>query len=526
MRRRACPILLTLLLGLCACDGAPPAAGHHRRSDAGDAAASETASDTAADAQAPLPRRAAPDDPLALSELRLDHGLMRDAWGRTVILRGVNARVNGLFDVTFDDGRTPVQSIPEFDETDFERMRKWGFNVLRLPVNWSGIEPARDQRDDAYLQRLDQMVDWCGRYQVYCLIDFHQDAYSKEIGEDGVPLWAIIPPPDQLLEGPLEGDELQRRRTSTQVREAFVSFWKNKQGIQDAFIDTFATVAARYRGRHAVVGFEVLNEPAFMAQLQQLWDFYHAAIDASRSRGVEKPLFVEPNSLRNLFNQARMPGEPFEDPQLVYAPHIYTTVFSSPMDNFGSGDIDDLSPSVDAAREEGRHLSTTDAGLFVGEYGIDPRAENSALFIRDELDLQERTLAIGSTFWLWEELGSGRWGITKDDDGAPRPARLQALSRPYPRRVAGVLQSLHYDVEQATLRFSYLAADADGIVTAPNVVYLAPTRHLDPDALTITCDGQPLEAGEVRFDGVSGTVSFVCPLPPSPGETPIDVVVE
>ncbi len=40
-----------------------------------------------------------------------------DSEGRDVLLHGVNARVEGLFDVTFTDGRLPLQTIPVFTQT-------------------------------------------------------------------------------------------------------------------------------------------------------------------------------------------------------------------------------------------------------------------------------------------------------------------------------------------------------------------------------------------------------------------------
>src|SRR5439155_5840851 len=41
---------------------------------------------------------------------------------REVTLRGVNARVEGIFDVTFDDGRLPLEAIPVFDDGDAATM--------------------------------------------------------------------------------------------------------------------------------------------------------------------------------------------------------------------------------------------------------------------------------------------------------------------------------------------------------------------------------------------------------------------
>ena len=70
---------------------------------------------------------------------------------------------------------------------------------------------------------------------MWCLVDLHQDAYSKEIGEDGAPLWAIMPPPTELLEGPL--NDLEERRISQQVLDAFSTFFGNRDGIQDAFVE-------------------------------------------------------------------------------------------------------------------------------------------------------------------------------------------------------------------------------------------------------------------------------------------------
>ncbi len=62
--------------------------------------------------------------------------------GRVVFLRGVNARVEGLFDVGFDDGRETLEPIPPFGPSDANRLRALGFNVLRLPINWSALEPT------------------------------------------------------------------------------------------------------------------------------------------------------------------------------------------------------------------------------------------------------------------------------------------------------------------------------------------------------------------------------------------------
>ena len=79
------------------------------------------------------------------------------------------------------------------------------------------------------------------------MIDLHQDAYSKEIGEDGAPLWAIQPPPTMLLAGPAHRSRRApdcRSRSTT----AFATFFDagDPAGLQAAFVDALEHVATRF----------------------------------------------------------------------------------------------------------------------------------------------------------------------------------------------------------------------------------------------------------------------------------------
>src|SRR5262245_31435045 len=161
--------------------------------------------------------------------LQVADGRLVDHRGREVTLRGVNARAEGVFDVTFDDGRLPLEAIPRFDAGDAERMAALGFDFLRLPINWSALEPERGRYAKAYLDRISDVVAVCARHDILVLLDFHQDAFSKEIGQDGAPRWVLDlllgPNGYPYVGGPLE--DLDARRLAPHTIEAFRRFDAN-----------------------------------------------------------------------------------------------------------------------------------------------------------------------------------------------------------------------------------------------------------------------------------------------------------
>ncbi|MFO0616392.1 MAG: cellulase family glycosylhydrolase [Polyangiaceae bacterium] len=361
-------------------------------------------------------------------------GQLVDAKGRVVILRGVNARVEGIFDVTFDDGRTALEPIPPIDATDFEAMKRWGFDALRLPINWSALEPTETGGfDEAYLDRVEGVVDLADAADVVVLLDLHEDAYSKEIGEDGAPLWAIRPPPPMLLEGPLE--DLAARRLSGPVLDAFETFFgPSADGayLRERFAAAAEHVAQRFAHHPAVMGVEIFNEPlADDAGIARLNDAAYARVHAA---APDKLYLFEPPATRNLIDTATI-GTASIGPLSVYAPHVYTYAFAA-----DAGAIpltkDDLARSNLRAREE---ASGWHAPLVITEWGFDPKLPNAPDYFRFEQEAQDEAMA-SSFFWVWKESSQGAWGCFDHDDvgGAfsERAATRAALAHVRPSRVA------------------------------------------------------------------------------------------
>ena len=505
--RRALPLAL-LAASLLACgDDSEPDSGAADAA-APDASAPDAGVDGGAGEERWVPPPGdAPAGPLAPFSTRCQHFV--DDAGRVAILRGVNARVEGVFDVTFDDGRAPLEPIPAFTAADATRMRELGFDLLRLPINWSAVEPEDTEPptyDDAYLARVQEVVDLCRAAGVYVILDFHQDAYSKHIGEDGAPLWAIEPPPEMLLEGPL--DDLEERRTSGQVLAAFETFFGDAEPgptLRARFAAMAAHVAEAFAGDEAVFGYETFNEP--IGDFDQVARLNVLVAEAMREADPAHPILFEPPVLqRNLTDRSGLPEAPFPVSGGVYAPHIYTLAF------FGS---DAQRESFTRASLRRGHLSAAQEALawgtplLVGEWGWDPDGIRADDYYRLQQDLHDE-FGASTALWLWKERSQGRWGLFEYDDASEtwseRPEMIARVTRPRPERIAGWPETWRWDDEAGELSLRYAG---DAAVTAPTVLYLP---ELPEGRWSVRCDGAPVE---VSREPATGRVEVPCGGPGS-----------
>jgi endoglycosylceramidase len=416
----------------------------------------------------------------------------------------VNARVDGIFDVSFDDGRIALQPIPPFGEDDCRFLAEtMGMNLLRLPVNWSGIEPKkRGEYDPDYIERIRKVIQFCYKVGVYTLVDLHQDAYSKEIGEDGAPLWAIIPPPEKLLEGPLT--DLAQRRVSKAVLDAFASFFDNKDGIQDAYADMAAYLANALKHEPGMIGLEIMNEPVALDSERKLDAFHQKIGEAVRKVAPDLTLFFEPNSIRNLLDKANV-RTPFPLVNAVYSPHIYTEVFQN---NWASENEEAIRKSVLAAQSEAKIHNTP---IFIGEFGNDTKLARGKRWIEVALDSFDQIRASWA-YWLYEEWSQDSWGFyDKAQDntrGALREDVIMLLSRPFPARLAGQLENIQWHSSTRTLSVQLSnSTDLPHQFTVPARIY--------PNGLKISCDGRNIDTkpktGRVNFRCKSNNIKIMPP---------------
>ena len=437
-----------------------------------------------------------------------------DANNRIVLLRGVN--LNGIRD-DYVDSATPLQTPYPIDpgayangacpargagvptipicELDAAQLQSFGYDSVRLPVSWSLLEPQPGQIDQTYIERIAQIVAWFKQAGIYTVIDMHQDAWSKYVFTAP---GAICPPPFTAVSGAHEADGAPQwasnhltpvcalagiREIDPAVEEDFSRFWANLPapdgtGLQDHFAKVVVALVSRFHNEPAVAGYELFNEPLpgllvvpELVDLTSTFPFYAKVIKSvlAAQPDFTQLFFVEPDALRNITDQRSefTPWSLFSDyPNVVYAPHVYTHVFTL------DAELASLIPSAILAPlfplSSGYANAVGDAKalglpLWVGEFGNGVSDDDTIL--RGHYQLEDQ-YTIGSSLWLWKQDGNADntdgFAVMHGPfpTGAPFPSRIKFTARVYPLYTAGTIQSLTYDPDQPSF---------DMVATSPQV---------------------------------------------------------
>ncbi|MDL4776344.1 cellulase family glycosylhydrolase [Actinomadura xylanilytica] len=413
-------------------------------------------------------------DVLPLSAVRGDRPRIVDAAGRQVLLRGVN--VNQLVD--FHAPRPGVPATRPLTEDDYRQMAGLGFNVVRLALSWSKIEPSPGRYDQGYLARADQAIGWAREHGLYTVLDLHQDGWNNQPtppgascppgtspmdGYDGAPAWAT------RADG-APRCQFTGRDISPAGDRAFTNFYYDRDGVQARLVKTWGMLAARYGGDPSIAGYDPLNEPGFGEQAPitstlLLGRFYDRVLREIRARESRPHLFFfEPSIFWSGTGFDALPRGSFRnDPNLVFAPHLYGE--SITMDaSLGLPPVTTIEHGFTLAARTAK-----DIPVWSGEWGFWGDAATVRAKVRRYSE-QEDAHRIGGAFWVWKQAcGDPQNGIGPIGNGfnkvdcatgkdLPRdPVAVEELSRAYPRAVPGRLRSLSTPTAR-TLRLTGEAA--------------------------------------------------------------------
>lgn len=413
--------------------------------------------------------RALPD----LLPLHATHGVdarVVDSDGRQVLLRGVNLSALGDYYLPNPAYPAPVPLQPD----DFADIAAEGFNVVRLLVSWSALEPARDVIDQSYLHQIREAVATAKANGLYIVLDVHQDAWGKYIasppgticapgtnlanGWDGAPEWATLFDP-----GPNNANTCTpaSREDSAAARQSWDNFYADTDGIMTELVELWGLLGTEFAHEPAVAGYDLLNEPNLGTDganaAAQLGVFFDRAIDAIRAGEQSANGFSHIAIFETTVVGSPVAYDFTTDQNIVFSGHNYgDSITPLPMD---------LIFDYFASQAE-----RYGAPLWIGEYGwFDDPPGNLDNVLR--YAAIEDEMAIGSAWWQWIQAcgdphSIGTPGGTPasllihykanecpgDVDLGPVPEWQVGITRPYPRATPGRVTTLTSDALASTMR--------------------------------------------------------------------------
>ena len=343
--------------------------------------------------------------------LHTDGRQILDEQGRKVLLRGFNtdALVN-----------YPKDPAPPFGESDAILIQQAGFDVVRVGIDWSQLEPVRGHINQPYLDQVASTVDMLNRHGLYVVLDMHfRLGWSPRFGYSGAPGWATIGVPNW---NPLP----QYSWSPSLSPAAFTSdtyFWLSSDWKRD-FYKTWQAVASRFKADSGVAGYDIFNEahplpiPPRIFDKYYLWPMFKDAIDSIGAVDANHLFFVEGILLLTMNTVVVH----LKAPNLVYGTHVYEGSLVPP---FWTGDATVLDQRF---QQRVKEAADVPAPLWIGEMGYD-LTQKGALSYADAALNEADDLGIGWAWWQWRE--NQYWGIVDAGGQIVNRDALQHLARPF-----------------------------------------------------------------------------------------------
>lgn len=336
--------------------------------------------------------------------LRVQGDRIVDSGGTDVSLRGVGIGgflhlenfINGypgvgheLRTVMANDDFFRLMADHFFTEDDVAFIAETGANTIRLPLNYRWFET------DEGFSRVDEVLEWCEQHGMYVILDAH-----------AVPGW-------------------QNTDWSSDNACGRSLFW-NETHYQDRYIAWWERIAARYRDREVVAGYDLLNEPVANAPPSGAFDksryepgwvamnrLYRRAVSAIRPIDPHHIIFLEGEGYAERFSGLE---PPFAD-NLVYSSHRYTPA------GFGPGPYPTERWN---AEQERRDFHDTEGFRFARAHGVPLWiGELGAVYNGPEHEIDDRLRALHDqlallnaegvhwTLWTYKDCGVLGW-VTLD----------------------------------------------------------------------------------------------------------------
>lgn len=171
-------------------------------------------------------------------------------------------------------------------EADVKKVAEWGFDHIRLPIDYEVLEDDNARENKEGIVFVDQMIQWCADYHLDIVLDLHK-AFGYDFNDAG----------DSDKNNLFTSDVLKKR-----------------------FVDLWVRLAKRYKS-FGHVAFELLNE-VVEEENAHLWNrLINETVKAIRGYAPDTPIIyggIQWNSARTL-KLLDMP----QDNNIIYTFHMY-----------------------------------------------------------------------------------------------------------------------------------------------------------------------------------------------------------
>ena len=279
-----------------------------------------------------------------------------DRQGRIVFFHGVNAVYK----------HPPYELFPapgkpwNLSAADASLMARLGFNVVRLGMTWSGLEPGTAPANDPaicgpgrpsdphqfnqaifdrYVARLRTTVNLLGRFHIHVILDMHQDVYNQMFDGEGAPSWAVCTDGVPSVDVP---GRWSFEYATKAAGIAFHHFWANdvRGDLQGEYDRVWGDVARSFRSNPWILGYDPFNEPFSKSLVRfgdehfdaQLECFYTGTADVGAASHGAPPLRCPPADPTNGVVPTLLANDPshliFDEPD-NYASRGFPTYLGS-----------------------------------------------------------------------------------------------------------------------------------------------------------------------------------------------------
>jgi endoglucanase len=255
-------------------------------------------------------------------------------------------------------------------EEDIKRIKELGFNCVRVPFHYSVVEKQ--------FFWLEKVVEWCKKYGVYCILDFHgvkgaqsDDWHADAVGGKG-------------------------------------KFWYEKK-YQQVFYTIWKKISDKFKNEDIVASYDLMNEPGlkFKNWAKMLSQVFNNTIEIIRNNGDNHIIFLEGNNWATKFEFVEFLK--YKD-NIVLSAHFY-----HPIDytfNFIRG----LKyPNEEVNKQtlynilvEYKNLSEKyNMPVYIGEFGINLRCDNGCYgeekYLSDVINIFDE-LNFHWTIWCYKTI--------------------------------------------------------------------------------------------------------------------------